>query len=67
MSKDFKNEAFDLIHKIALKAQNKCEEPIPNIIEAALNEIVALARYKGSHGNLISKPRRELFDLDEDE
>jgi hypothetical protein len=38
------NETFDLIHDIALKAQTKCDEPIPNIIKAALDEIVSLVR-----------------------
>jgi len=46
-------EAFDLIHDIALTAVTECGEPIPKTIVAALNEIVALARYKGVHGNLV--------------
>ena len=65
MNEDLANEAFDLIHDIALNAQAKCDEPIPGIVEAALNEIVALARYKGQAGNLIAADRRKLFGLPE--
>lgn len=58
------NQAFDLINKIALNAEHKCKEPIPQIIRDALEEISSLAHYKGVHGNPISDERRNLFELD---
>lgn len=46
MSKDYKTEAFDYIHHIALKAQNKCEEPIPKIIKILHNQMFHLLMAK---------------------
>ena len=57
-------EAFDLIAQIALNAVDKCSEPIPEIIRAALEEIGSLARYKGVHGNPIASDRLKLFGLE---
>ena len=64
MTDQNQNEALDLIHKIANVAISKCNDPIPHIIEEALDEIVQLSRYGGAHGNLISNDRKQLFDLD---
>lgn len=63
MSNDSKNEALDLIHSIAVSALGQCEEPIPNILEEALDEIAALSRYKGEHGNPMSEERKRMFDI----
>lgn len=38
------DEVLDLIHDIAAKASS--EDNIPPIVEAALDKIIALARYK---------------------
>ncbi len=57
------DEAFDLIVQIARNVQRICEEPIPDIVLAALEEIGSLAQYKGCHGNPIASDRRKLFDL----
>jgi len=59
------NEALDLIHEIALKSKNKCDEPIPEIIRLALEDIAALARYKGKSANSIAPDRRKLYGLPE--
>ena len=64
MTDQQQSEALDLIHQIATVAVSKCSDPIPHILEEALDEIEQLSRYKGAHGNLISKDRRQLFDLD---
>ena len=63
MTDEKHDEALDLIHDIAVAALGKCDEPIPEILREALDEIVALSRYKGAHGNVISDKRRGLFDL----
>ena len=59
-------QSLDLIHEIALKAKNKCNEKIPEIIEFALEDIATLARYKGESGNPIASDRRKLYGLPED-
>lgn len=63
MSNDSKDEALDLIHSIAVSALGQCKEPIPNLLKEALDEILALSRYKGEHGNLISEERKRMFDI----
>ena len=63
MTQESTHEAFVLINTIALNVIQKCDEPIPEIIQAALDEIASLAQYQGIHGNPISEERRKLFGL----
>lgn len=64
MSEQQAGKAFDLIHDIALGAQNNCDEPIPRIIQMALDSIVGLARYRFDTG--ITAEQRKLFGLSDD-
>ena len=66
MANDNTNETFDLICRIALKAKQRCDEPIPEIVEVALDEILGLARYKGIAGNSIPEGRRKLLGLSDE-
>ena len=43
---------------------NNCGRNVPEIVSEALEEISALSRYKGCHGNIVSEDRRKLFELD---
>lgn len=64
MASEAENQAFDLIHRIASHALNNCGRNVPEIVSEALEEISALSRYKGCHGNIVSEDRRKLFELD---